>query len=313
MKAFTTVVAFLCLCVPTWAYGKRGAAERAMFFMVYLQQEVFLDASQRTVASGCTGTRTGIRGQTGRCTLAEFVDFIWKMDPDNPQIAHPDKTLIQWPATMKETKLNAANIDPAKWTTAIHNNIRIKKSEPGKKDKYVQLPGHGYTGPFDANKLLNGGTWTYYSALSEFGKLAKVAGDEYNKIQASLTGDEKAYLKRANLQISPAVDLSYYLRLKDKWDALWDRKKGNAVAVLGFTPITNTANAPDSVAGAVGSWQEMDTSKTIAWLVKFRDLSFKEAQAFFYDKWERITEGQAWKDHAAALESSFENKRGLGC
>ncbi|KAH7024910.1 uncharacterized protein B0I36DRAFT_366811 [Microdochium trichocladiopsis] len=65
------------LLVPSGAcFGARGAAERASYFSTYMGEEVFENAGDRKIATGCFGTRTGIRGQANRCNLIEFLNYI---------------------------------------------------------------------------------------------------------------------------------------------------------------------------------------------------------------------------------------------
>ncbi|ATY67152.1 hypothetical protein A9K55_000433 [Cordyceps militaris] len=56
-------------------YGIRGAAERALYYLLYLAEEL-LPQDGMELAVGCTGSRTGLNGVANRCYFGEFLKHI---------------------------------------------------------------------------------------------------------------------------------------------------------------------------------------------------------------------------------------------
>ncbi|KAH7024681.1 uncharacterized protein B0I36DRAFT_416181 [Microdochium trichocladiopsis] len=92
------------------AFGPRGSAERSIFFADYMAEEIFTNAADRRIATGCQGTRTGLRGQRGRCNLIEFLHHIRDEGRDGR---------IQWPNDVRvgDRSINEALVKyfPANW------------------------------------------------------------------------------------------------------------------------------------------------------------------------------------------------------
>lgn len=140
---------------------------RAIYFTTYLQEEIYgNDISKMQVAPTCSGTRTGLRGQVGRCTLEEFCDYIWKQTGKD---THPKGRAIWPPAAKDLDKLNAESI-----TRLVDQQI---KEYDAKKKKNVAIKGLGYTGNSDGGKLMpNAGVGTFCVESCPFPHVSGVSG-----------------------------------------------------------------------------------------------------------------------------------------
>ncbi|ODA80985.1 hypothetical protein RJ55_03945 [Drechmeria coniospora] len=63
----------------TTAFGIRGSAERAVYYAIYIAEEILPEGDMKFAAS-CKGSRKGLGGQAGRCYLSEFLAWIDRKD-----------------------------------------------------------------------------------------------------------------------------------------------------------------------------------------------------------------------------------------
>ncbi|KAH8896258.1 hypothetical protein GQ53DRAFT_743539 [Thozetella sp. PMI_491] len=105
----------------------RGAAERALIWSAYLMDEVFTDSSQWTIAADCVpkgAGRTGLRGQTGRCTFLDLLEHIWTKTPkfySDPSkgyldTALPDRDKVFWNIDLD----NIENLNPKQIADGVY-------------------------------------------------------------------------------------------------------------------------------------------------------------------------------------------------
>ncbi|KAJ3486993.1 hypothetical protein NLG97_g6508 [Lecanicillium saksenae] len=81
MRVSTLLVAALAACNVV-AFGPRGVAERVLYYLLYLGEEL-LEQGDMRLAIGCPGSRTGFNGAPNRCYLSEFLKWI---EPENGPI-----------------------------------------------------------------------------------------------------------------------------------------------------------------------------------------------------------------------------------
>ncbi|KAL6230235.1 hypothetical protein BDW75DRAFT_248859 [Aspergillus navahoensis] len=212
---FAIVYLLLSFCASIAATGIRGSAERAFIFTIYMQEEIYDDpAKEGGIASGCVGSRTGLRGQKSRCTLRELCEHIWA--PTNEHNTKPDRTKMEWPtwnAAKAEEVWNKKEITVAEAMTLVLEDVNEKGTEKTPKDVY-------YNGFWDPSKLLPGFT----SAPSEYYRAARELGDWQAKAKkaidtriaaGTLTAKQMKLFQNWSLESERAVKLLLGLRLKD--------------------------------------------------------------------------------------------------
>ncbi|KAM3434934.1 hypothetical protein NHJ13734_005792 [Beauveria thailandica] len=74
MKLVGLIIAAFCVHLAA-AFGSRGVAERSLYYLLYLGEEM-LDEESMRLATGCVGSRTGFNGVAHRCYLGEFLKWI---------------------------------------------------------------------------------------------------------------------------------------------------------------------------------------------------------------------------------------------
>ncbi|KAM3457624.1 hypothetical protein MY3296_001056 [Beauveria thailandica] len=74
MKLAGFIIAAFCVHLAA-AFGVRGIAERSLYYLLYLGEEM-LDEGAMRLATGCVGSRTGFNGAAHRCYLGEFLAWI---------------------------------------------------------------------------------------------------------------------------------------------------------------------------------------------------------------------------------------------
>ncbi|KAL3486231.1 ankyrin repeat-containing domain protein [Aspergillus germanicus] len=203
------VYLFFTLCASVAATGIRGSAER-----IYMQEEIFDDPTKDGgIATGCVGSRTGLRGQQNRCTLRELCEYIWA--PTNQYNTKPDPAKMSWPswtAAMADEIWSAGERTVAEALAIVVQNVD-EKDRKGKKKVY-------YNGYWDASKVLPG----FSSTASEYYRAARELGDwqvaARKTIEAQLAGDslsdeQKRLFKNWNMESERAVKLVLGLRRKD--------------------------------------------------------------------------------------------------
>ena len=290
------------------AYWVRGAVERAMYYMTYMMEEIHEtrdSGSGWQIAPNCIGTRTGMRGQTGRCNLAEFVDHIWaRTDPDdrNESPRRPTKETVLWPRSMNSVstmKAIQSQIMSLKWTDKTYVKQDKKSSGP---------LNYSYTGKINANALWGGsGVTDYYTSLSMFGPRVAEIKREFDEavrsgsISPANSGDAAvmrtftAYL--GEVRVAAQAILDY--RVKDSWDYI--RKKGGWKTGLGVQPIWREVDAHYSWQG---SWKEIDREATIALMVSESKISTEEAISKYEEHWRKNVVTKFYLEHQSAIDSA---------
>ncbi|KAH7017950.1 uncharacterized protein B0I36DRAFT_368013 [Microdochium trichocladiopsis] len=89
--------------------------KRALYWSVYMSEEILDDSDGYTVASGCQGSRTGVRGQQNRCNILEFLLHI----KDQPSV----KPELLGDVTIADRSRN--------WAHAVVFNDQLRKPDWG--------------------------------------------------------------------------------------------------------------------------------------------------------------------------------------
>ena len=153
-----------------------SAAYRILYYSAYLCEEITGD---RTVAPGCVGKKRS----NGRCTLSEFLQYIWKAQVDINDVKPPT---VDVPGTKDFTKLNFDQ---------LFNKINIYRTN------YE----FAITGNSDATRL--NGAADFYEGLSRIGLPIKRAIEK-------TPNPSKEEAKLFDLAKSAATAV-HQLRLKD--------------------------------------------------------------------------------------------------
>ncbi|KAK4443127.1 hypothetical protein QBC34DRAFT_478502 [Podospora aff. communis PSN243] len=314
------------LLTPASAYGARGYAERALYFLVYQMEEIHPTATSGSgwkIAPGCKGARRGIFAKD-RCNLAEFVDHIWAPMDGETEANRPDKSKITWGNAMKSAK--EANVIMSLLTSATINKIPLTETGTS-----------GYQGKLDVqNKLWPGsGITDYYTSLGAFGERAAQLNAEMDKAVADgVLGDPD----KPPTQNAGESDADFKAR-KTKWDGqskrvtqfrkLFSESKTAALTVqnmrmkdswnhiekdvdwkskLGVNPVWDTHNEgrPN-----VGEWKTINEAKTIEEMVK-SGMTKDAAQAKFDSVWAEVTSTDSYKQHRAAIVNAQKTMRAMG-
>ncbi|KAL8285041.1 hypothetical protein RB597_002226 [Gaeumannomyces tritici] len=310
-----------------WAYGPRGAAERAFYYSVYLMEEIRgfqgLGGEYR-LASGCVRTRVGLAGQLKRCNLAEFLDHIWRATPTKTAAGtavldtKPDMSKIQWPTGKGPAKTGSV-------TTVAAIYKHVMKAKIG--GAHITNGGASTAGPDD-----------FYSSLEKTGQLgAQLANDWEDAIaKGVITPENKDHIKAdgtfakltdgARAASAAVVDL----RIIDSWR---HQKAGFADGV-GVEP----ALAPREEGCRVWTFDRprdprwpVDPNPAVLWNsekvakafnYQAKDLvmidgratpvviqielgvTAQEAVKIFKDRWETIRKSQRYMAHDAAIQSA---------
>ncbi|KAL4861962.1 hypothetical protein BDV12DRAFT_190739 [Aspergillus spectabilis] len=201
---FAIVYLLLSFCASIAATGIRGSAERAFIFTICMQEEIYDDpAKEGGIASGCVGSRTGLRGQKSRCTLRELCEHIWA--PTNEHNTKPDRTKMEWStwnAAKADELWNKKEITVAEAMTTVVEDVNEKGKKKTSKDL---LPG-------------------FTSASSEYYRAARELGDWQAKAKkaidtriaaGTLTANQMKLFQNWSLESERAVKLLLGLRLKD--------------------------------------------------------------------------------------------------
>jgi hypothetical protein len=164
----------------------------AFFYSAYIMEELGYpkDTGRMTIATGCVGTRTGLREQPNRCLFSEFIDYLWSRENVPHPQSKPDPKLVLWGNAADATKLKDATISTmTNWVSGVKNTKVIDPAtgEPALNDptkpysfKLVKIPEPGYTGLLDSSKLVASPA-DYYDAIYKVGVSAWNAKDAYLK------------------------------------------------------------------------------------------------------------------------------------
>jgi hypothetical protein len=336
------------LLTPAAAYGARGYAERALYFLVYQMEEIHptpTSGSGWKIAPGCKGSRRGIFAKDrwyrklqplfllrpsltasyNNSNLAEFVDHIWAPMDGETEANRPDKNKITWGGNaMKSAK--EANVIMSLLSGATINKIPL-----------VETGTSGYQGKLDVqNKLWPGsGITDYYSSLGAFGERAAQLNGEMDKAVADgVLGDPD----KPPTQNAGESDADFKAR-KTKWDGqskrvtqfrkLFSEAKTAALTVqnmrmkdswnhiekdvdwkskLGVDPVWDTHTEGRP---NVGDWKTINEAKTVEEMVK-SGMTKDAAQAKFDAVWAEVTSSDSYKQHRAAIVNAQKTMRAMG-
>lgn len=200
-----------------------------MMFSMYLLEEVFENDADRSIATTCSGSRTGIRGQTGRCDIAEFCDHLFEPfeKPTGRTLPNgkaeinfdekPDKDAIrsQWSRRV----LDIGQTDLFKMAQGI-DIIRVPNPAPDR-------PPADYVHGIKAENALAGttGTDAYYDLMRNLGPVYARAQQRLNDIvqsddnlppaQRVLGASQRRRLEKWGLEAKRGTKAVHELRLKD--------------------------------------------------------------------------------------------------
>ncbi|KAK3317909.1 hypothetical protein B0H66DRAFT_602518 [Apodospora peruviana] len=306
------------------AYWVRGAAERAMYYTVYMMEDVHYNNKEYDgwkIARDCQGSRRGLWGQKGRCNLAEFLDYIWAPTADdNKPGSQPDTRPraadIDWPKSMsgiKKAQAITSMIMGAKYKDG--SSIMVHDTDSDKRQ-------YGYTGKINTvDKLWPGsGVNSYYDSLAMFGERAVKLNDDFEAavkdgtIKTAPAGMDpkdpkyKEFAPHMKAQetfrglyqeATNAAESVVDLRNQDKWKNLKD--KGDWKNKLGVEPVWEMKKSSQSW---IGEWEELKEGDTIARMEKDLGLSHADAVKKYDQVWASNNSSPQNKQHAAALEKA---------
>lgn len=287
------------------AYWIRGAAERALYYSVYVLEDIHFNKQAYDgwkIAPDCEGSRKGM-WQKGRCNLAQFLDHIWK--ETNPGEPRPDADKIKWGNEMTGAK------DPQ----SIISMVMSAKYEDGTLviDRNADPKHYGYTGKVEvADRLWKGsGITDYYKSLGEFGKRAVQLQADFNDAidkGTIVTDPNNKKYKQHKLVIekfkgyfqaaTDAAEIIVDYRVQDKWrhlkekvdwhqklgvDGVWDKKTSNH---------------------GVGDWYEISQEKTVKQMVDDLGISETEATSRFETAMSEATGSTQAQQHKAAIDNA---------
>lgn len=192
--------------------GDRGAAERAALWFEYLAEEIFQDKSQWSIAAGCVGTRTGLRGQKNRCDLDDFVRHLWQPSAGNDKL--PDKKEYVW-----------NNFDVSKADEADQEKVAEAIDDVRKRGKEKMSPerdaaGNVVKGPDGKPKMVGTGKFQLGGKVGKFTNLLntmningqdnyfdcmKKIGEPIAKVKEALEGEKDDKIKK---KIQGHVDMA---------------------------------------------------------------------------------------------------------
>lgn len=313
-----------------------------MMYSMYLSEEIFMNSGDYKIASTCSGTRTGIRGQTGRCDLAEFCDHLFEPfekptgqkdaagnlmrdAQGNPLKAFdvkPTKADVQGKWTARSLDLGQSDLFKA--TQAI-DSIKVKSNNPA-------VPDSDYVHGIKTTNVLAGVT-DYYDLMERVGAVWANANAEIDKINAeddkkpakdrTLKAAERRKLEKWKLEAKRGTQFVYELRIKDT--ARWQMAPGGLRSTFGHDIVTKPRNYNDADYEAkfgkgfgdalkrdLTSWPEPNREATVQrWSNQFAS----EAAAYArYDQaladYFASTSGA---DHLRAIQAIDQSRVAAGC
>ncbi|KAK3945005.1 hypothetical protein QBC46DRAFT_336852 [Diplogelasinospora grovesii] len=197
------------------ATGSRGGAERAAYFITYLMEEIYTDSSKFTIAAGCVGSRTGLGGQKGRCSLLELCDYLWidRQDPETGAKLGDTKPVLE-NVSMNKKMDQLSNLDAGK----IMNGIMSAWEMVGGQKVILNNVKHGYVGGTDPEKLM--GVTDWYQANQKVGDSMREAMKEI------AANDKTGKFSKWPAKAIEASNLVIDLRVSDANQVALDRTNG---------------------------------------------------------------------------------------
>ncbi|KAK4183782.1 hypothetical protein QBC35DRAFT_467026 [Podospora australis] len=288
------------------SYFKRGAAERAIYYMTYLQEEVYgvNNAAAYQVAPNCKGTRDGFLGQKNRCTLIEFLNHIWAQKANDANDVKPD------PARLTGTK----GLEDVRQLTADKIGSYImgaQQTKPGGGTEPVTKM--GYYGEVDPGKLLRGAT-SYWDALGRFGLVSNEAKRRAEELKRNGGLDDKkfAQFEKWNTQAKEATNTAVALRQQVIWEFQWSHVS-DMKAKIGVEPVKTKVTSTAKWGGQVISWDTIAVDKTIEKIQTELGLNKVDATKRFDAGWAALQADTNTAEHISSLEAVKRIQRNLGC
>ncbi|KAH8892723.1 hypothetical protein GQ53DRAFT_822240 [Thozetella sp. PMI_491] len=262
---------FPALCLLTAsveAFKERGAAERYAYFLSYVAEEVFTDSSKWTIAKGCVGTRTGMRGQKNRCDLIDFCNHLWAETTDEK--GNKDKYVAKdkqvWPSEKKiRGGVDFGLQETVSWIMGVK-----QKDDTGKAKK---IAGPGFTGMINGENLY-GKKENWFLMVSEFPERLKEPQKELTRLMNlpdddpnALTQEQKDSLKKVFTEKIPnSGKYIQELRLQDRninWIKPKSKKFKAFSEVFGHEVVIEKRRIdPKILDGKVVEYEVIDRMKT---------------------------------------------------
>ncbi|KAK3360575.1 hypothetical protein B0T25DRAFT_602311 [Lasiosphaeria hispida] len=302
MKILQWTAALLTICIyTTSAYWVRGAAERALYYSVYVLEDIHFSQSAYDgwkVAGDCVGDRRGMWGQKTRCSLAQFLDHIWSpKDSDEPR---PDASKIKWPASMK-------GISNPQAIVSMIMSLEYQDGTPVNQHDATPKR-YGYTGNNNLGKLWpNQGVTSYWDSLEKFGPRAAQLKKDFDEAVAKgdIVTDPKDKKFKPHQKVietfnkfyaaaQDAAEVIIDFRVQDKWRHL--KEMGKWKSVLGVEPVWIPKTSSHSW---IGAWDEIDREKTIDKMAAH--ISREDAIKVYDAHWESLTSSEIYQQHNDAI------------
>lgn len=263
-----------------------------------------MDAKDRSVATGCVGSRTGLRGQENRCTLKELCEHLWAPTKGDTE---PDKTATKWQAPATDlSKFDAKRGVNAVKSVTTPQSVWDKKAEKYVTKNVALSP--GYTGFTNVGNLVNGAT-DYYTVNSKVGEYALKARHEYENIKDSLANGEKKAFAKWNSENQVAINQVIGLREKEiAKNVILEMAKPKYFGKPLKTKLNTTWQSnPD-----IKSFPEADREETIKAYAS--DFEGEDKAATAYDRaFNQLSETSEAKLHAKAINDFKNAKQIMGC
>ncbi|RDW76306.1 uncharacterized protein DSM5745_06298 [Aspergillus mulundensis] len=326
------------LLVRALGDGERGAAERTLIFATYVMEEIYdSDDYDSKVASGCQGSRTGLRGQTGRCTLKELCEHLWmQSDWEVTQLGEDGKPMKDDEGKTITVPQSDSRPDPSQtgWNVNAEKGNLLDKLEPKKmiqailavtdKTTKKKLDKKGYYGNLNVGNAIEGAT-DYYETMADFGRNTWDFRQEALKVESELTpavqNRFKKWYDHADIAAKVVVDLRMKdkykmeeLAIKDGLKRLFDpntedgRQKRNAVRLVKTDAGQLITNKPKELLG-VDKLQMVDVGATAQALAGPLEMSEQELE----DKMKQIKQAGMASEvgitHQAAIDAAQRSQK----
>ncbi|KAH8800172.1 hypothetical protein F5884DRAFT_904877 [Xylogone sp. PMI_703] len=296
-----SLLLYLALLLSTYlqivsGYGVRGAAERTLYYIAYIAEEVSAP-NGFTIAPGCLGSRPG-----NRCTLDEFLLYLWKEQPTAGDTTKPTGFQTKGKQTKNTGILGKAGAqspdDLAKLSIDnIWNKVNGARFDTGK----------AVTGNSDASKLLpNLADADYYSALAKCS--APIALAEKTLGNAATSANKQLFKLGKN-----AASVVNTLRWEDMESFRLTFLKNNP-ALKEAGVVIQTKSTPTGLKGR--SFDMIDVAGT----VKKYEASVPNVAQLITDannKWKGVTDATSGKmvnaEHLKAVAAAEVAARACGC
>lgn len=242
---------------------------RAYFYSVYIMEEAaFEDTAQMTIATGCVGERTGLRGQLNRCLFSEFVDFLWAPEKGKTASTKPNPAWVIWGNAEKKDlsneDLSKITAEKLKGWIQMVNYQNVPDPTTGKITKQ-NLPGAGYTGYMNTKKMIPSAV-DYYDGLKKAGIAAWRAKEAYRLDETLSAADRKKWDVWGD-RCSDAAALATNFRIQDKGKKEGDfiRKRLSSLFVGRTEDVVRVdAGLIGGPGGKVSGAKQMDRDRTAA-------------------------------------------------